>query len=106
MAKGGNKGTSKANTEQSTVAAPEATRPRHLPQYKVLLHNDDVNDFRDVIETIVMLTPLNKEDAQRCTEEADKNGVSLLLIVHRERAELYLEQFQSRNLTVTIEPTE
>ncbi len=90
----------------AAVAAPEKTRPRHLPQYKVILHNDDTNDIEKVIETIVMLTPLNKEDAERCTAEADKTGCALVLVIHRERAELYQEQFQSRNLTVTIEPAE
>jgi ATP-dependent Clp protease adaptor protein ClpS len=93
------------NAQQSTVAAPEATRPRHLPQYRVILHNDPTNTFDHVIETIVMLTPLKKEDALRCTDEADKTGTALVLVVHR-RAELYVEQFHSRNLTVTIEPTE
>lgn len=93
-------------TQQATVAAPEATKPKHLPRYKVILHNDDVNDFGHVIESILMITPLNKEDAERCTNEADKNGCSLLLVIHRERAELYVEQFHARQLTVTIEPTE
>lgn len=90
----------------AAVAAPESTRPRHLPQYKVILHNDDNVDFEQVIETIVMLTPLNKEDAERCTNEADKTGSALVLVIHRERAELYIEQFKSRSITVTIEPTE
>ena len=30
--------------------------------------------------------------------------VALLLVTHRERAELIQEQFQTRGLTVTIEP--
>ena len=33
-------------------------------------------------------------------------GVALLLTTHKERAELYQEQFQSKGLTVTIEPAE
>jgi len=39
-------------------------------------------------------------------EEADKTGVALLLTTHKERAELYQEQFTSKGLTVTIEPAE
>ena len=33
-------------------------------------------------------------------------GVALLLVTHKERAELYADQFQSKGLTVTIEPAE
>jgi ATP-dependent Clp protease adapter protein ClpS len=36
--------------------------------------------------------------------EAYHCGRSVLLITYRERAELYVEQFASKGLTVTIEP--
>jgi ATP-dependent Clp protease adapter protein ClpS len=39
------------------------------------------------------------------TIEAHDAGVALLLVTHRERAELIQEQFQTRGLTVTIEPS-
>jgi hypothetical protein len=39
-------------------------------------------------------------------DEADKTGVALLLTTHKERAELYKDQFESKGLTVTIEPEE
>ena len=35
---------------------------------------------------------------------AHKTGVSLILVTHREHAELLQEQFASKRLTVTIEP--
>jgi len=91
-------------TGQATTLLPEATKPRQLPMYRVILHNDDENDIEHVIETIVMLTPLNAQQAVERTIEAHNTGCSLLLIIHKERAELYAEQFQSRSLTVTIEP--
>jgi len=84
-------------------AAPKQ-KPRKLPPYKVLLHNDDVNTFDHVIKTILMLTNLATEEAIVKTLEAHESGVALLLVTHRERAELYSEQFHSRNLKVTIEP--
>ena len=59
----------------------------------------------DVIDSIVMLTPLNKQEAGLRMQEAHKTGVALLLVTHKERAELYQEQFASRKLTVTIEPS-
>jgi ATP-dependent Clp protease adapter protein ClpS len=57
-----------------------------------------------VIETIVELTPHPRLKAIQLTHEADRAGVALLLVTHRERAELYREQFASKRLTVTIEP--
>ena len=86
--------------------APKKNPPKQLPPWKVLLHNDDVNVVDYVIHTIIMLTPLNEEQALKRTKEADKTGVALLLVTHKERAELYQEQFQSKGLTVTIEPAE
>jgi ATP-dependent Clp protease adaptor protein ClpS len=72
----------------------------------VLLHNDDKNEVRFVVKTIVELTPLNELDAKARTEEAHESGVALLLTTHKERAELYMEQFESKGLTVTIEAAE
>ena len=92
-----------------SVERPEMTtdeRTQQLPPYRVILHNDDVNTFEHVTKSIVRLTPLKLEDAVRCTLEAHETGLSLLLVTHRERAELYVEQFASVSLTVTCEPEE
>jgi ATP-dependent Clp protease adaptor protein ClpS len=83
---------------------PAKTPPKHLPSYKVLLHNDDVNDFDHVILTICRITTLSQQEALLRAMEAHEAGVSLLLVTHKERAELYQEQFTSAKLTVTIEP--
>lgn len=80
--------------------------PQPLPPWKVLLHNDDKNDMLYVCETIISLTPLNKEDAIERMMEAHESGVALLLTTHKERAELYKDQFESKGLTVSIEPAE
>lgn len=84
--------------------APAPTKPRQLPPYKVLLHNDDVNDMLSVVKAILKITPLSLGDAEARTWEAHKTGVALLLVTHKERAELYQEQFATFNLTVSIEP--
>ena len=83
-----------------------APRPRQLPPYKVLLHNDDVNDMLHVVKVICELTPLEPNDAILKMTEAHKTGVALLLVTHKERAELYAEQFATFKITVTIEPAE
>jgi len=85
---------------------PRKSPTKLMPLWKVLLHNDDVNTFEYVIATIRSLTPLTEIQAIRCTIEAHKTGLVLLLTTHRERAELYQQQFQSKRLTVTIEPEE
>ena len=75
-----------------------------LPPYKVILHNDEVNYAEFVALTIFKLTPLSTEQAVQKTREADASGTAVLLVTHRERAELYVDQFTSCKLTVTAEP--
>jgi ATP-dependent Clp protease adaptor protein ClpS len=106
-------GPDQARSDQPSAQTAVAERPKtappkvdHLPPFKVLLHNDDVNDIEWVIRSIVSLTPTPPLRAIELTIEAHKTGVALLLVTHKERAELYQEQFQSKKLTVTIEPAE
>jgi ATP-dependent Clp protease adaptor protein ClpS len=99
----------KENDSATTTAkrpSPAKSPPRLLPQWRVLLHNDDVNDQVYVVETVLLLTPLKKQEAIRRMLEAHRRGIALLLTTHRERAELYAEQFRSRRLTLTIEPAD
>lgn len=88
----------------ATLERPAPARVDHLPQWKVLLHNDDVNDVDDVVDAITQLTSLRRQDAVMRMLEAHTRGISLLLTTHREHAELLHEQFMSKKLTVTIEP--
>lgn len=85
---------------------PRTAPPRvdRLPPWRVLLHNDDVNDDLYVIATIRQLMALPPADAMQRMLEAHKTGIALLVTTHREHAELLQEQFQSKRLTVTIEP--
>ncbi len=75
-----------------------------LPPWKVLLHNDAVNDMDYVVESIVRLARATVPNATRCMVEAHRKGVSLITVTHREHAELLNEQFRSARLKVTIEP--
>ena len=99
-------GTATAKPKSARKPAPKRKPPRHLPQWKVLLHNDDKNEMGFVVATIVELTPLNEQEATLRMKEADDSGVALILTTHKERAELYQEQFTSKGLVVTIEPAE
>ncbi len=88
----------------TTLTAPVRERPRMLPPWKVLLHNDARNDMDYVSCTIRELTALDRQEAEVCMKEAHRAGVSLILTTHREHAELLEEQFRSKRLVVTIEP--
>jgi len=85
---------------------PPIRKPKKLPPFNVLLHNDDVNTVDHVIKSIVRLTTLDPQQAVLRTLEAHETGVALLLTTHKERAELYCEQFASLSITVTMEPAE
>lgn len=75
-----------------------------LPQWKVLLHKDDVHSVENIRETILFLTRLPIDDAQKCAEEVYSTGISVVLVTHKERAELYQELFEGKEIKSTIEP--
>jgi ATP-dependent Clp protease adaptor protein ClpS len=96
------------NMPEPAVTTATKTRPAKpkvdkLPPWKVLLHNDDVNEVGYVVATIVELGICNRQVAIQRMLEAHTKGMALLLVTHRERAELVQEQFTSKKLTVTIE---
>lgn len=95
---------SNGGTAVATRTRPQRPRVDQLPPWKVLLHNDDVNEVEYVVRTVMELTRLNEQAAIMVTIEAHKTGLALLLATHREHAELLHEQFMSKRLTVTIEP--
>ncbi len=99
-------GTATAKPKRAAKTSPKNKPPQMLPPWKVLLHNDDKNEVGFVVKTIVELTTLNENSAKQCTVEAHETGVALLLTTHKERAELYKDQFESKGLTVSIEPAE
>ena len=99
-------GTATIKPKRAPKKNPQQKPPQPLPPWKVLLHNDDKNEFHFVIRTVMELTPLKEQEAVDRTTEANDTGVALLLVTHKERAELYQEQFQSKGLVVTIEPAE
>lgn len=95
--------------EQGGTAVKDAPRSApgrvdQLPPYRVLLHNDDVNDINDVVASVTELARVTLQQAVQITMAAHKRGLALVCVTHKERAELLQEQFRSKRLTVTIEP--
>ncbi len=93
-------------TATSRRVRPPRPEARRLPPWRVLLHNDNVNDMPYVVDAIIALTTLGRHDAVMRMMEAHQRGISLLLTTHREHAELLSEQFRSKRLKVTIEPAD
>jgi ATP-dependent Clp protease adaptor protein ClpS len=91
-------------TSTATRPAPVRPKPAVLPPWRVLLHNDDVNDMDYVVETIQQIVRVNRPTATRCMVEAHRKGVGQVTVTHRERAEFLADQLRSKRLTVTIEP--
>lgn len=82
----------------------QPSRRRHLPRYQLLLHADQTEDLLFVVRTIMELTRSCLAEAAHKTWEAHRSGQALLLVTYRERAELYVDQFSARGLTVALEP--
>jgi ATP-dependent Clp protease adaptor protein ClpS len=78
--------------------------PRQLPRYKVVLHHDSANDLMFVVRSVMELTRFPRAEATHKMWEAHHCGRSVLLTTYLERAELYVQQFASKGLTVTAEP--
>jgi ATP-dependent Clp protease adapter protein ClpS len=86
------------------AASREKPRRRQLPPYRVILHQDAALDMMFVVRTVMELTRFCRAEATHKMWQAYHSGRALLLITYKERAELYVEQFASRGVTVTIEP--
>ena len=78
-------GGSTAPVKPQKKKAPKKPPARALPPWRVLLHNDDVNEMDRVISVVLQLTPLSKDDAIARTLEAHDTGVALLLGLSRIR---------------------
>jgi ATP-dependent Clp protease adaptor protein ClpS len=99
----------RASTE--FLPRPETeTRTRTMPQYKVILLNDDVTTFEFVTELLMRVFSKPAEQARALTLEVHQRGSALVTVTNLERAELYVEQIRSLArprgfpLAATIEP--
>ncbi len=94
--------------EIDTPPTPRVEQPdaphAGLSEWKVLLRDVAHHDMLHAVESISLLTPLVCHEAVAHMFDAHRHGASHLLTTHRERAELYREQFARRGLKVTIEP--
>jgi ATP-dependent Clp protease adaptor protein ClpS len=83
---------------------------RQAPQYRVILHNDDVTTMDFVVWLLEHLFHKSQPEAVRLMLEVHTRGLGVAAVCARERAELYVEQVHSLArprgfpLTATTEP--
>jgi ATP-dependent Clp protease adapter protein ClpS len=79
-------------------------RPGPLPRWQLVLVNNENADLMLVVRAIMELTRYCREEATHKMWKAHHCGKAILLMTHRERAELYVEQFAHLGLVVKVEP--
>lgn len=75
----------------------------HSSSVQLTLHLDNSADLMHAMRTVMELLRFCVAEATHKMWRAHHEGKSPLLILHRERAELYVEQFAARGVTVTLE---
>jgi ATP-dependent Clp protease adaptor protein ClpS len=75
-----------------------------LPRFKVLLHNDDVNDMEHVVRSLVRVFRFDRARCEQIMMEAHRKGVALCTLEPLEQAEFHRDQLTAFSLTATIEP--
>jgi ATP-dependent Clp protease adapter protein ClpS len=83
---------------------PESPRSQPVPPYRVLLKHDSGQELMSIVRAVMNVTHLCREEATHKMWECYHSGHSQLLVTHKERAELYVDQFSDQGVTVTIEP--
>lgn len=78
---------------------------RPIPPYRVVLAANAAQALMAVVRAVMEVTHLCRAEATHKMWEAHYSGRSELLVTHKERAELFVEQFADRGLRVTIEAT-
>jgi len=86
-----------------TVTVLEEERT-HIPLYKVLIHNDDVNTMEHVVGALMEVFKLKRQACERIMLEAHDKGLALCTVEPFEKAEFHRDQLQSFSLFATIEP--
>jgi ATP-dependent Clp protease adaptor protein ClpS len=83
---------------------PDAPRSQPLPPYRVVLTHGTGQELMGIVRAVMDVTHLCREEATHKMWESYHRGRSQLLVTHKERAELYIDQFADHGITVTIEP--
>ena len=79
-------------------------RQQVLPPWRVILHNDDVNEMMYVVQSLMKTVPaLSTQRATEIMFEAHEHGKATVTTCPLELAELYRDRLEGFGLTATIE---
>ena len=92
---------SSTKTDTETIAERRASI---MPQYKVLLHNDDVNTMEHVVMALMQVFKYDQSICETIMLKAHNESVALCTVEPFEQAELHRDQLISFSLISTIEP--
>lgn len=79
-------------------------KKRTIPRFRVVLLQSAIDDLMFIVRSLMEVTRFPRAEATHKMWESHHCGRSVLLITYLERAELYVEQFTNKGLSVTIEP--
>jgi len=80
----------------NTVNKPkDDVRERHIPMYKVLIHNDNVTPASFVVEILKVVFKKEIHHAYDIMVEAHNKGIALVVVEPLEHAEFHAEQVRS-----------
>jgi ATP-dependent Clp protease adapter protein ClpS len=74
-----------------------------LPACNVTLRRTATDDMLQVVRSLIEVARLEKERALEVAFEAQMTGAALVVVTHRERAELYQNQFLERGVRVEVQ---
>lgn len=84
--------------ETLTETLPEtdtASKTKLAPQWKVILHDDEITTFQFVTELLITLFAKPRDEAVKLTYEVHYSGSAIVEITSRETAELHVQQVKS-----------
>ena len=91
-------------TPGTTITPRTRSLSETVPPYRVLLHNDDVNDMGHVVRALLESVPeLTTERAAEIMLETHLRDVAEVIRCPLERAELYRDRLETFGLTASIE---
>jgi ATP-dependent Clp protease adapter protein ClpS len=85
--------------------SPLIPQPKsYLPPYRVILLNNINRDMMFIVRTVMELTRFCRAEALHKMWQAHYDGRAILVVTHKERAELFVELFANRGVVVDLEP--
>ena len=91
-------------TSETETQQQHEVKRQILPPWRVLLHDDDVNDMLHVVKALLYSVPsMSVKRAKEVMLEAHLQGVAQVIVCPFEHAEMYCERLQQYGLVSTIE---